>query len=169
MWPTNNLLFAESQFQDIFPTDPEPDPGNAPKRARETFLEQFTDIFDDDPIGSYATVALTQGETTQSIQVNARGMEAIGSLLGPGDDVFQLVAGDYEYDFLIDGGGGNDTFNVDNGVNTHDHRVTFDGGAGDDLVFIDFSMASLIDPGSLAQTPGTRRTGYLVDRCGITE
>jgi hypothetical protein len=88
----------------------------------------------------------------QPLNVNARGTENIEVSLGGGADIVQLTSGTYNHDIRVNAGAGNDTFNVENGVDMVSNLAEFFGGEGDDLLFVDYSKATIIDHGSLFET-----------------
>jgi len=81
----------------------------------------------------------------------ARNFEALDVTLGSGDDVIRLVSARYDYDLALGGGGGDDTFEVDNGVLVNGD-LAINGDAGDDILVLDFSRPSAIVSRSINYT-----------------
>ncbi|MCO6459472.1 MAG: hypothetical protein J5I93_29520 [Pirellulaceae bacterium] len=140
-----DLAFAQRQFAELFPASPPTDPPT----ASPAYVSRFQRVFGEDPQSTpYATIVLAQSGSLAPLNVSARAAEEVEVTLGSGNDVIQLVSGQYAYDVTVQAGAGDDTFNVENGVDTQGHRFTLHGDAGDDLVFVDF-YASLTDRGDL--------------------
>jgi hypothetical protein len=75
------------------------------------------------------------------LNISSRTIEQIQVSLGSGDDVVQLVSGQYDYDVLVNAGPGADTFNIEHGVDMQGHTAVFNGEEGDDLLFANFQEA----------------------------
>ena len=72
------------------------------------------------------------------INVNARTSETISVSLGSGDDVVQLTDGVYPTGITVFAGAGQDTFNVEDGVDLDGNQAVFYGQDDDDILFADF-------------------------------
>ena len=128
-----NLAFVTKSFADLFP-------GSGPGGASPAWLALFTQIFDGDPTSApYDTIALSLAGQTSAVNISARGIGNISFSLGNGNNIVQLTSGVYAYDITVYGGTGNDTFNVEGGVNDTGHMITLNAGAGNDLLFADFT------------------------------
>ena len=75
---------------------------------------------------------------TAPINVSARTTEEIAATLGSGDDVVQLTSGMYRFHLRINAGDGDDTINIENGVDLGSRLATINGDGGDDLLFVGF-------------------------------
>jgi hypothetical protein len=71
---------------------------------------------------------------------------------GTAGNVVQLTSAAYGTDIVVNAGGGDDTFNVSNGVRMNDHTLLLEGGDGDDTTYADFNGVSIIDRGNLEAT-----------------
>ena len=131
-----SLAFVNKSFAEIFPA-------TAPATGADAgWVAQFTSIFGSDPTaGSYAGVVLNAtGQAQPPINVYSRDAETVEFSLGAGNDTVQLFSGVYAYDVTVNGGAGNDTFNIERGVDNRGHLFTLKGQAGDDLVFANFEQ-----------------------------
>ena len=73
--------------------------------------------------------------------------------LAPVGNVVKLTSAAYATDIVVNAGDGNDTINIENGVQTtSNHTLDIAGGGGDDTTYIDFNGVSIIDRGNLGQT-----------------
>ncbi|MCR9293672.1 MAG: dockerin type I domain-containing protein [bacterium] len=117
----------------------------------QSFEDLYLGIFGEDPSSpSFSTIILDRGENVEPEPLNiyARRTELVEVSLGGGDDVVQLFGGTYSSDFKVNGGGGDDTFNIGNDVDDQSGSVTpvdlqggtvsFYGQAGNDIVYNDF-------------------------------
>ena len=130
---TENLAFVTKTFAELFP-------GSGPGGVSPAWLALFTQIFGGDPTTTaYDTVALGLAGQTSAANISARGIAQINFSLGSGNNVVQLTSGLYAYDITVYGGTGNDTFNVENGVNDTGHSITLNGGGGNDLLLARFT------------------------------
>ncbi|MFV2067152.1 MAG: hypothetical protein ACC645_09250 [Pirellulales bacterium] len=135
-----NLAFTQNAFAELFPAS---DPLDA-DGIDDDFLAFYTDIFNEDPRGDYASVVLTHTDTSNNseintpLNVNAHATEEVVATLGAGDDVIQLTSDQYPYDITVYAGAGQDTFNVENAVDLLGNQAVFNGQDDDDLFFADF-------------------------------
>ena len=130
-----------------------------------SFFTVYSEIFGEAPDSTtYATVVLNrQGSAPEPLNVSARTTEVIEVSLGAGEDVIQLTNGSYAHDIRVNGGEGQDTFNVENEVDMFGHTATFNGDAGDDLVYVDFepgvpdgAVSLTFNGGANSNNPGDR-------------
>src|SRR5207237_2537662 len=129
-----NLAFLKKTFAEIFPV-----PDSDPLSADPQWVSLFSRVFGEDPENAaYTTVALNQSGTVEPLNVNARGTEHVVVSLGSGNDVTQLTSRVYNFDVTVYGGEGNDTFNVENGVDNRGYNMTLNGAEGDDILFAQF-------------------------------
>ena len=128
-----NLAFVNKTFDQIFPA-------TAPATGADAYwLDLYGRLFGDDPTAvTYGTVVLNKAGAADPINVNSRGAEHLMVSLGSGDDVTQFFDGVYGYDMTVYAGDGDDTFNIDRGVDNRGHVAVLNGEAGDDLAFARF-------------------------------
>ncbi len=138
--------FSSRLFTEIVPAD----------QVAQT--AQFARLFGEDPAGfdptavRFDTLVLSQAGRGGALNVYGRNAENVQLLLGAADDTVQVATGTYQHALTVDGGAGNDSFLLENGADHHGRAVVFNGGADDDLAFVDFSRASIVDRGNLAGT-----------------
>ncbi|MDB5862130.1 MAG: repeat-containing protein, partial [Ramlibacter sp.] len=137
---STNLAFISKTFAQIFPSA-------ANSQVAEPFwVNTFVDAFGDNPeFGStgqrlYSTVVLAHAGQEEPLNVNARDSEHVKVSLGTGADVIQLFDGVYPNDITVYAGDGNDTFNIDDGVDNRRHVAILNGEDGDDLLFARFDQ-----------------------------
>ena len=93
----------------------------------------------------------TLGGNVMDLGVNVRNTEAWGATLSDNADVIHLYAGVYNVAIEVNSEGGNDTFNVENGV-SNTQPLTLNSGSGDDLFYVDYSSASVLDVSLIENT-----------------
>jgi Ca2+-binding RTX toxin-like protein len=142
----NTLAFIGKTFADLFS-----------ERTAE-WLASVSDLLGDPGLSNTdvfasASLGLVSDPSTQvmELDVNVRNAQ-LAVLLSDADDVFRL-SGAYAMSLRVDGGGGNDTFNVSDDV-VADQPITLNGDDGDDVLFVDFSMKSPTGTNSLINFNG---------------
>ncbi|MBV5304948.1 MAG: hypothetical protein JZU70_12255, partial [Chlorobium sp.] len=133
----NTLAFVGKTFSELFVS------------ATDEWATLFSGIFGEtkaDTLAAlYSAVALgyvaNPATRVMNMGANMRDVENISFSLGSGDDVFKLGDGTYSEAITVNGGAGNDTFNISNKVTTQ-QMVTLNGNSGDDLMFVDFAASA---------------------------
>ncbi|MFV2065642.1 MAG: hypothetical protein ACC645_01580, partial [Pirellulales bacterium] len=129
-----NLAFVQKEFAELFPS-------STPGVASQEFRDLFTRILGEDPeLTPYATTTISRQGEVAPLNISARTSEGLNVSLGSGADVVEIADGDVPYDITVFAGGGDDTFNVNNGVRTLGRSVIFNGETGDDLAFARFEQ-----------------------------
>ncbi len=134
-----DLAFVQRTFAQLVPNDALPPTASPEEIARRAELLQ--QVYGDNRSStSYTTVTLGHpGQAAPTpINISARDTEQVIVSLGSAADVVQFTNDRYDYDVTVYGGDGNDTFNIERGVDNHGHSMVLNGEGGDDLVFADF-------------------------------
>ncbi|MCA9138364.1 MAG: FG-GAP repeat protein, partial [Planctomycetales bacterium] len=139
---STTLAFGQSAFSELFPAEP-----------TDEQLEQYAALLGlDVNSATFLSVALAHGGIVAPVNIGEFETESAEVSLGDGDDVLLLRSGNYSRNLIFNGGGGTDTATVQNAVNLQGNTFTMNGQDGNDLLYVDFSMASLVDQGTLAGT-----------------
>jgi hypothetical protein len=142
-------FFLDASFADIFPADP----ATSPPTASQEQIDLFAGLLGEDPLAaSYFSAVFSRAGARAPVNVRELHTEDLTVSLGAGDDVLRLLAAAYARGLTFHGGAGGDTFTIENGVDLQGNALTINGEAGDDLVFADFAMASLVAKGALGET-----------------
>ena len=142
-----SLAFVRYTFDQIFPID------------TTTWLATYDDpnIFgasvQDSSLFSGILLGFntTQGGNVMDMGLHVRNTEKWSATLSDNADVFHLFTGRYDVAIEVNAAGGNDTFNIDNGV-ANTLPITLDGGDGDDLFYVDYSSTSAINVSLIEST-----------------
>ncbi|MBL8873046.1 MAG: DUF642 domain-containing protein, partial [Planctomycetaceae bacterium] len=143
------LSLTNVSFADIFPALPPASAGTAdPGR-----VQLFRELLGQDPLATtYFGPVLGQAANTAAINVRELNTENVTISLGSGADVFTLSSGAYDRNITLNGGAGNDSVSAENGAVLGSKTFTFNGEAGDDILFADFAKATIVQRGALETT-----------------
>ena len=133
----NTLAFVGKTFSELFVA------------ATDEWATLFSGIFGETEsvtrAAYYTAVVLglvaSPNTRVMNIGANMRDVENISVSLGSGKDVFKLGDGTYREAITVNGGAGNDTFNISNNITTQ-QMITLNGNSGDDLMFVDFGASA---------------------------
>ncbi|MBS0263399.1 MAG: hypothetical protein JSS02_15765, partial [Planctomycetes bacterium] len=154
-----SLGLTQTEFRDLFPLD---------RDAAFDYADVFSTAFGENALSRpFTTVALavdslrpvnvnvreTINQASRLTGQNVRLTVSLGTVPTGSGNVVQLTSARYETDVTVNAGGGQDTFNVENGVRmASGHTLTLSGQGGNDSAFVDFNGVSIIDRGALGHS-----------------